>query len=412
MKKMLFFAALALVVLQACETTEAPRQGAVSEKARLALEAKYPGASDVSWLRKNGYVVATFINTAARAELAGQLDAWFDNQGAWYMTETDLRFEQLPNAIQTAFATGIYAQWRVDDVDMIERMGAETVYVVEVEQAGKEMDLYYSPDGVLVKEMADVDDDYDYEDYIPSTPNTSIEGYLQTNHPGARILEIDREDRYTEVEILDGRVKRELIFDGNTWVRTKTELRTSEVPAAIMQVLQASAYASYRIDDVDHYTTTTAEYYRFELESAAGDVKIEITAEGMLTLVGSGSSDDDDYSGSLTQTTTEFIAKQYPGAHVVESEYENGYLEVEIRHDNREKTVRFNASNAWVDTRWDIRASELPQAVKDTIATSAASYVIDDVECIQTPAGDYYEVELEKGDREKTMHIKADGTVM
>lgn len=415
MKKILFIAAVAMTIMQSCEKSDnSLGQEPVSEKAKQALEAKYPGASNIVWQNKNGYVVATFSTSEVRAVSSAQLDAWFDNAGSWYMTETDIRFDQLPDAVKTAHGAGSYATWQVDDVDKIERSGTETVYVIEVKLSGKEMDLYYSPDGVLVKEMADVDDDYDYEDYIPTPPSTSIESYLQTTYPTARILEIDHEGRFTEVEILDGKVKRELVFDGSTWLRTKTELRIAEVPVATMDVLKASTYASYRIDDVDHYITATSKYYRFELKSASGDVNIQITEDGVLTVVGSGSSDDDDdYTGSTNPTATEFITKQYPGAKIIESEYEKGYLEVEIRHENREKTVRFNASNAWIDTQWDIRVSELPQAVKSAIDASAyASYQIDDAEYVQTPTGDYYEVEVEKNDREATLRIKADGTMM
>lgn len=415
MRKLVCFAAVAMMALQACEKSKDSGQNTVvSEKAKQALEARYPGASNVTWQSKNGYVVATFTDAALRAVSAVQLDAWFDNQGAWYMTETDIRFDQLPESVKAAFAAGTYAAWRVDDVDKIERAGTETVYVMEVEQTGREMDLYYSPDGVLVKEMADVDDDYDYGDYIPTPPSSSIESYLQTNYPDARILDVDREGRYTEVEILDGMQKRELVFDGDTWLRTKTEMRMADVPAAIMQVLRASDYADYRIDEVDHYLAATTEYYRFELKAASGDVDVEISKDGVLTVVGSESPDgDDDYTGSLNQACAEFIAQKYPGAKIIESEYEHGYLEVEIRHDNREKTVRFNASNEWANTQWDIRVSELPQAVKNAIAASSyATYQIDDAEYIQAPVGDYYEVELEKGDREVTMRIKGDGTVI
>lgn len=413
MRKLLFIAALAMTVMQACEKSDnTPGQEPVSEKAKQALVAKYPGASNVVWQNKNGYVVASFSATAVRATSAQMLDAWFDNGGAWYMTETDITFDQLPEAVKTAHKAGTYAEWLVDDVDKIERSGTETVYVIEVKLNGKEMDLYYSPDGVLVKEMADVDNDYDYGDYIPTPPSSSIESYLQTNYPAARILDIDHEGRFTEVEILDGRVKRELVFDGSTWLRTKTELRIAEVPAATMDVLKASAYAAYRIDDVDHYLTAASKYYRFELKSASGDVDVEITEAGVLTVVETDSPDDD-YTGSTNQTVADFIAKQYPGARIIESEYEKGYLEVEIRHDNREKTVRFNASNAWIDTQWDIRVSELPQAVMSAIAASAyASYQIDDAEYVQAPSGDYYEVEVEKGDREATLRIKADGTML
>ena len=39
------------------------------------------------------------------------------------------------------------------------------------------------------------------------------------------------------------------------------------LPAVVKQALDASEYAGYRVDDVDHYVTSAEEYYRLELES-------------------------------------------------------------------------------------------------------------------------------------------------
>ena len=205
------------------------------------------------------------------------------------MTETDIRFEQLPEAVKTAFQNSEYKDWRVDDVDKLEREGVETVYVIEVEGVENdrqvEYDLYYSPDGVLTKKVADAPEDYDYGDYIPSKPVSGVDNYLQTNYPDARILDIDYEGGMTEVEILDGRICRELLFDGTgNWIYTKTEVRRSEVPAAVSSALAASEYKDYYIDDIDHYQSAAeGEYYRFDLESRNGDVKVNITPDGTLT---------------------------------------------------------------------------------------------------------------------------------
>lgn len=115
----------------------------------------------------------------------------------------------------------------------------------------------------------------------------------------------------------------------------------------------------------------------------------------------------------LNETVTDFIAEKYSGARIIESEYDNGYLEVEIYHGNREKTVRFNTSDAWVDTHWNIRKSELPQSVEAAVKASAyGSYRIDDVEYYQTPDGDYCKIEFERGERDVTLRVKIDGTVM
>lgn len=283
MKKLLFLAAAVLIGLQACDKSDDDSdRGYVSEQAKQALAAKYPNASGVEWEVKNKYVVAEFSIPSAR-----ELSAWFDNNGTWYMTETDITFDQLPEAVKTSFSTSQYAAWRVEDVDQIERNTTETIYVVEVENQQTEVDLQYAPNGVLIQATVDVDADDDYEDFIPVGLPVAIDSYLKTNYPDAKVLDVDIEGRYTEVDILDGQVTRELIFDSNyAWISTKTELRVADVPATITHVLSASPYAAYRIDEVDFYQTPASDYYRFELESATDEVTVNITTEGVLTVVG------------------------------------------------------------------------------------------------------------------------------
>lgn len=407
------------LALAGCNKDE-ERKPAVSKQAEAALTEKYPNATNVRWQTKGVYVVASFSLPESRAEAGGSdLAAWFDNGGAWYMTETDIPFTALPEAVRTAFEASEYAAapWRVDDVDMLEREGVETIYVIEVEKRENgietEVDLYYSADGVLVKMLTDAASDYDYGDYIPSKPATGIEEYIRMNYPGARITEIDCEHGMTEVEIIDGRTPRELLFDGSgAWVYTKTEVRRSDVPETVMQALQNSEYAAYWIDDIDHYRTPDKEFYRFELESAQGDVKVDITLDGTVTL----KQPDTPAQGNgqlVDAAVAEFIASKYPGAQIMEYGYDKGLLEVEIRHENREKEVYFNGQNAWVRTEWDIRRSELPQVVTAAIAASEwAAFSIDDIEYVQTPTAEYYLVELERGNREIELRIDANGTIL
>ena len=406
MKKTLLLAACTLVISQACTKEED-----ISKLAMQALDYKYPYAEAVTWQIKSNYVVAEFFNTEGN-DARHETNAWFDNSGIWYMTETDILFNELPDAVKTAFAASQYAEWRVDDVDKVERNNMDDIFIIEVENDNTEMGLYFSADGILVKEMADVDKNYDYYDFIPTQPISNIVTFISTNYPSARIFEVDIDGMYTEVEILDGKVCRELIFDvqGN-WLLEKTDIRIANVPPSILQVLQTSEFASYFIDEIEYRKTAEAEYYRFELESAAGDVTIDISTNGVLTIV-EKETGQGNYVGNLNQTYVDFISSNYIGAVILESEYEHGYLEVEIFHEAKEKIVRFNASNVWVDTHWDIRKTDLPSAVNTALNNSKYSkYRIDDVEYYQTPSGDYYLLELEKGFKDVTIRIKADGNI-
>ncbi len=435
MKRTLFLtiiaAALAVVGCQKDDPVNGPPTSTnYNDSAVKTLTAMYPDATNISWSINGSYYVADFSCPITRAGGTTDCTAWFDYSGKWYMTETDITFADLPEAVQAAFLASEYASWTIDDVDMLERTGVETIYVIEVEGIENgvkvEYDLYYTEDGTLVKAVADAEEDYDYSDYIPAD-NTTVSGiksYIETNYPGARYLDIDYEDGMTEVEILYNGVCYELLFDSNeAWVYTKTELKT--VPEIVSTAIAASEYASYRIDDVDYYeTASNGNFYLVDLESANGDVEVMITLDGVLTVVtgnvtgGTGSTTGGTTGGTsnssmLSETVTTFINTKYPGATIREFEYDDGYLEVEIYHDSREKNVYFNGSEEWVRTEWDVRASELPTAVTTAIQNSQYStYQIDDIEYVETPTTEYYLIELEKGNSEVTLRITPDGTIL
>lgn len=396
----------------------------ISVLAKAALLERYPQAADISWTLRQNYAVAEFTLPDTRTSAANRHTAWFDGRGDWYMTESGMLFDMLPEPVKAAFAAGDYSAWRMDDIDQILREGVEVIYVIEVENTVNgvktEMDLYYSADGLLVKQVADTGDGYDYADYIPARPSDSVRQFIAGSYPQARIIDIDYEHGMTEVEILDARIFRELLFDASGgWVHTKTGVRYRELPTAVRQALEASAYAHYRIDDIDHYDTPSGEYYRFELESVEGDLKLAVTPAGGLTVIGQDPSYPDgggngSGNGAMTPAAIrDFILQQYPGARILEYDYDDGMLEVEIYHGNREKEVYFNGAGAWVSTRWDLRRSELPEAVMAAVADSGyASYRVDDIEYVRTPSVGYYLVELERGEREVSLRISADGVIL
>ena len=373
------------------------------------------------WSEKSGYYVADFTAAMVKADSDRvRYSAWFDSRCEWHMTETDIPFDMLPEAVRTAFAASEYADWRIDDVDMLVRNGVELIYIIEVEGTNadgvkQEVDLYYSEDGVLVKTVVDADKDYDYDGYIPDNPAQGIFEFIETYYPEARIVEIDIEHGMTEVEIIDGRVCRELLFDSSeSWLYTKTEYRVGDVPAEIMAALEASEYGEYWIDDVDYYVTPKEEFFRFDLEYRDKDVKVDVLADGTVRVVEGGENWGGDGSGpALDGDIAALIEQMYPGARIQERDWDNGYLEVEIWHDGREKDVYFNGAGEWVWTEWDVRYSELPEAVKSVLTSGYGDYEVDDVTYVETPSGEYYLIELEgSGDRELNLRIDASGNIL
>ena len=415
MKRNLF--AITLLVLSmllqvACNQNSGLKHSEPSTKSMNSLTALYPGATDVTWRVKGEYDIASFKLPASATRQAGtsqsgseiDMEAWFVSQdGSWRMSKkSEIGLDQLPEAVQKAFNQSIYAQWKVDDVVRLEREGAETLYVIEVEQGNQEIHLFYSADGILVRTAADLDDDYDYEGQIVGSVPSFAQTFLQKNYPNARIIEIDEEDGMIEVEILDGRTRREILFkqDG-AWVSTCTEdILLSEVPEAVLTAFKNSEYANYTIDEIEHFITPEKEFYRFELEVKGGkDIKIDITLAGEVSVAPSKDQDNNKGSKSynLPDAVRQIIESKYPGAQIKDVDYENGLLEVEIIHEGREKEVYFTDSNAWSYTSWELFKQEIPAEVLSALTKAYPNDVIDDdIHFVETPQGQYYAFELER----------------
>ncbi len=129
-----------------------------------------------------------------------------------------------------------------------------------------------------------------------------------------------------------------------------------------------------------------------------------------LAVVGT-SCDDDDSNVVLNDNVRTYINTHYPDAVILESEYNYGYLEVDIYHDSLNKELYFNSNDAWVKTTWDVAINALPQAVTAAIATEYPDYRIDDADYVDTPDGVYYSIELEKGERDVYIKVAPDGTI-
>jgi hypothetical protein len=148
----LFAMLIAATTLIACDDDyNAP------QTTRAEFQTQYPNAVDVEWEKKRGYVVAEFHIPGQ-----GECEAWYTKGGEWVMTKYDIRFSDLPAAVQTAFVTEYGAQTPVDDVERLERRGNDTLYFIEAEIVINgyltDIDLDYAEDGTLLRTTVDVED--------------------------------------------------------------------------------------------------------------------------------------------------------------------------------------------------------------------------------------------------------------
>lgn len=141
---MLAIACMAVFTFSSCSDDDNFKP---EEVIQAALSTKYPNATHVEWERKGTYLVAD-------CHIDGKdVDVWFTTDGQWKMTETELLPADMPTAVIAALATTKYANWRVDDRDLLEYpSGKASEYVIEVEGENKEIDLYFSTNGEFLHE--------------------------------------------------------------------------------------------------------------------------------------------------------------------------------------------------------------------------------------------------------------------
>lgn len=194
-----------------------------------------------------------------------------------------------------------------------------------------------------------------------------------------------------------------------TWMRSETEMYPSSLPQAVKDVV-TSKYPNYYIDDADYIETLTASYYHLELDGRGmPDVEISVYADGTLF---EGLADGKVPTGKLPENIVQAFETQYPTINVHEWEVEGGLYKAEFfTSDGMEAEAFFTPEGQWVGTEYDFRGA-LPVAVQSYLASNYGNYRVDDVNYVQTPKGDYYEIELErKGYRDILLRLTADGTL-
>ena len=283
-------ALVAAVGLCACDDDKNKSGWPVPQPVLETMHQMYPAAQNVNWYRSGTYAVARF-HTLQNGAVQSRW-AWFDNEGTWYMTETDVTLAQMPQPVQEAFSKSVYAAWEFEDGDFLERAGMSDIYVIEAEtdRDGKKNDasvaLYYTADGSLAKTVFNPAEDYHYSDFLPVPLPASVSAFIQSEYPAAQLIASYLGQNLTRVEILDSGVQRTLWFNGdNRWLYTVTQISQAELPAEVATAFDESAYSDYTVLGTFYYNTPGGNYYRLALQSAGANVEIDITPDGQITVV-------------------------------------------------------------------------------------------------------------------------------
>lgn len=280
----------------------------VPEAVLKAFENKYGDIKDVKWEKKNNYNVARFQTGAiTKAGNSYTTSAWYDDNGSEKQVNQDIPFANLPEAVKTAFDAyqkKMYADWKADDdVDVVSRLDMGLIYIIEIEKGKEERELSFSPDGVLLKDVLDTDDD---DEILPVIVSDEIKKKIAELFPNSKsvvILEIDMDDddNETEIDILDDGIHKEVKLDAKgNWISTEFETTLPEAmeimnalnPAILAKLVAMAGQAGIDLTNpeiirntevtvVDH--ATKGMYFEVEIEIGDNDLEVIIDKDGNIS---------------------------------------------------------------------------------------------------------------------------------
>lgn len=280
----------------------------VPEAVLKAFENKYGDIKDVKWEKKNNFNVARFQTGAiTKAGNSYTTSAWYDDNGSEKQVNQDIPFANLPEAVKTAFDAyqkKMYADWKADDdVDVVSRLDMGLIYIIEIEKGKEERELSFSPDGVLLKDVLDTDDD---DEILPVIVSDEIKKKIAELFPNSKsvvILEIDADDddNETEIDILDDGIHKEVKLDAKgNWISTEFETtlpKAMEImnalnPAILAKLVAMAGQAGIdltkpeiirntEVTVVDH--VTKGMYFEVEIEIGDNDLEVIIDKDGNIS---------------------------------------------------------------------------------------------------------------------------------
>lgn len=121
----------------------------------------------------------------------------------------------------------------------------------------------------------------DYGDMMLYSNADNIQASVIEIYPQARIIDMDRDRKTIEVDIIDSNnIKRDVYLDLSfRWLRTETDINRNALPTEVINRI-ASEYASWFIDSAKQVDTPQSSYYLVEIEKGERDRYIKIDATG------------------------------------------------------------------------------------------------------------------------------------
>ena len=145
MKRFFMIAAVAVasMALLSCEKYE---DGKPAKDVRAEFKEMYPDAKDVEWEGNGGFWVVSFETGTPPDEV--DHEAWYDKEGNWVRTETEILANALPQSVKDALAGSEYATAVIDNNDIVYvETPTGNFYRLELNMGGLEIHVDVTADG-------------------------------------------------------------------------------------------------------------------------------------------------------------------------------------------------------------------------------------------------------------------------
>ena len=114
----------------------------------------------------------------------------------------------------------------------------------------------------------------------------------------------------------------------------------------------------------------------------------------------------------LSEQCMKTLNDRYANARILEVDYDDGMVEVEIRHDKKDKEVLFTRTCEWISTSWEVAERNVPAVVMQALRQKYPNGRIDDIDFIEMSQGSYYRFEIElRGDHDEYVYITPEGVI-
>ncbi len=132
------------IVLLSCIATVLFAQVKVPSAIVESFKQKFPDATSIKWEKEDVHEYeATFQSKGVKQSVM------YSDKGELLETETAIKFNQLPDKVQKAY-NAKYVQLKPKSLAKIETERGVITFEIKMNQAGKTIEVFYSPEGIEI----------------------------------------------------------------------------------------------------------------------------------------------------------------------------------------------------------------------------------------------------------------------